>query len=89
VVSNQPANKWVSVCEFYEQELGFYGFRSVDDKQINTEYSALRSVVMTSYEEKVRLKILVDYAENGYLLQIFSIPVQDSPTVFFRNYSMS
>ncbi|WP_455353487.1 4-hydroxyphenylpyruvate dioxygenase [Streptomyces sp. SYSU K217416] len=30
------------------------------------------------------LKILVDRDENGYLLQIFTKPVQDRPTVFFE-----
>ncbi len=31
-----------------------------------------------------RLGILVDKDEEGYLLQIFSRPVQDRPTVFFE-----
>jgi len=31
-----------------------------------------------------RLKILVDRDEEGYLLQIFSKPVQDRPTLFFE-----
>lgn len=30
------------------------------------------------------LKILVDRDEDGYLLQIFTKPVQDRPTVFFE-----
>lgn len=30
------------------------------------------------------LKILVDYDDNGYLLQIFTKPVQDRPTVFLE-----
>ena len=30
------------------------------------------------------LKILVDYDDNGYLLQLFTKPVQDRPTVFFE-----
>ena len=30
------------------------------------------------------LKILVDYDENGYLLQLFSKPVEDRPTLFFE-----
>jgi len=35
--------------------------------------------------EKLRkLKILVDYDDNGYLLQIFTKPVQDKPTVFIE-----
>ena len=39
-----------------------------------------------------KLKILVDYDENGYLLQIFTKPIQDRPTLFIeiiqrRNHS--
>lgn len=30
------------------------------------------------------LKILVDFDDNGYLLQIFTKPVQDRPTVFLE-----
>jgi 4-hydroxyphenylpyruvate dioxygenase len=35
-------------------------------------------------EELRRLKILVDRDDEGYLLQIFSKPVQDRPTFFFE-----
>lgn len=31
-----------------------------------------------------KLKILIDYDDNGYLLQIFSKPLQDRPTVFIE-----
>ena len=31
-----------------------------------------------------KLKILVDYDENGYLLQIFTKPIQDRPTLFIE-----
>ena len=30
------------------------------------------------------MKILVDYDDKGYLLQIFSKPVEDRPTLFFE-----
>jgi 4-hydroxyphenylpyruvate dioxygenase len=30
---------------------------------------------------------MVDADEEGYLLQIFTKPVQDRPTLFFWNYS--
>ena len=36
-----------------------------------------------------KLKILIDYDDDGYLLQIFSKPVQDRPTVNYfsrQNY---
>jgi 4-hydroxyphenylpyruvate dioxygenase len=35
-------------------------------------------------EDLKRLNILVDRDEEGYLLQIFTKPVQDRPTVFFE-----
>jgi 4-hydroxyphenylpyruvate dioxygenase len=31
-----------------------------------------------------KLKILVDYDDKGYLLQIFTKPVEDRPTLFFE-----
>jgi len=31
-----------------------------------------------------KLKILIDYDDNGYLLQIFTKPMQDRPTVFIE-----
>lgn len=37
-----------------------------------------------SIEELKRLNILVDRDEEGYLLQIFTKPVLDRPTVFFE-----
>ncbi|KAI1309954.1 hypothetical protein EDD11_003969 [Mortierella claussenii] len=165
-VGNQPDGEMLQACEMYEQQLGFHRFWSVDDSQIHTEYSALRSIVMadatekvkmpinepamgkkksqiteyceyyggagvqhialntnnviqavsnlrargmefltvpSSYYENLRLRlqgsstkiaedldiiqkldILVDYDESGYLLQIFTKPVQDRPTVFIE-----
>ena len=35
----------------------FHRFWSVDDSQIHTEYSALRSIVVTNYEETIKLPI--------------------------------
>jgi 4-hydroxyphenylpyruvate dioxygenase len=36
------------------------------------------------FEELRELGILVDRDEDGYLLQIFTHPLQDRPTVFFE-----
>lgn len=41
----------------YEKVLQFHRFWSVDDSQIHTEYSALRSIVVTNYEETVKMPI--------------------------------
>ena len=152
-------NRW---CEWYSKVMGFSRYITFDDKDINTEYSALMSIVMSddnrvvkfpinepaegkkksqiqeyleayygpgvqhvallcgnvietvsrlrengveflsvpdSYYEELpgrvgtidepmdelkKLGILVDRDEDGYLLQIFTKPVQDRPTVFFE-----
>jgi 4-hydroxyphenylpyruvate dioxygenase len=42
-------NTWV---KFYEEVMGFVNFLSFDDKQINTEYSALMSKVMSNWKRK-------------------------------------
>ncbi|XP_065054292.1 4-hydroxyphenylpyruvate dioxygenase-like [Rhopilema esculentum] len=166
VVGNQPDGVMTPVADWYEKILQFHRFWSVDDSQIHTEYSALRSIVVTNWEETIKmpinepaqgkrksqiqeyvdyygdsgvqhialntddiitaiqnlkargmnfltipdtyyenlrerlkhakitvkedmdtlqkLKILVDYDENGYLLQIFTKPCQDRPTLFLE-----
>ncbi|XP_019394277.1 PREDICTED: 4-hydroxyphenylpyruvate dioxygenase isoform X1 [Crocodylus porosus] len=166
VVGNQPDLEMVPVAEWYQRNLLFHRFWSVDDKQLHTEFSALRSIVVANYEETIKmpinepavgkkksqiqeyidyyggpgvqhialntsdiisaitnlkqrgmefmsvpatyyqqlrqrlktakievkesidkleeLKILVDFDEKGYLLQIFTKPVQDRPTLFLE-----
>ncbi|CAB4401157.1 unnamed protein product [Rhizophagus irregularis] len=166
VVGNQPDLEMDQICEMYEKVFNFHRFWSVDDKQIHTEYSSLRSIVMADYHEKIKmpvnepaigrkksqiqeyvdyyggagvqhialrtediitsitnlrarglefitipdsyydnlrerlqtsctkiledieilqkLHILVDYDEEGYLLQIFTKPLQDRPTLFIE-----
>ncbi|KAF7988967.1 hypothetical protein HCN44_007277 [Aphidius gifuensis] len=165
-VGNQPDKKMESVAKWYEECLQFHRFWSVDDTQLHTEFSALRSIVMTNYEETIKIPInepakgkkksqiqeyveyyggpgiqhialntdniilavenlknrgteflyvpdsyydllrnklktsetkihedisvlqrfgiLVDYDENGYLLQIFTKNMQDRPTLFIE-----
>jgi len=166
IVGNQPDKQMTPVAEWYEKVLQWHRFWSVDDSQIHTEYSALRSIVVTDYEERVKmpinepaagkrksqiqeyvdyymgagvqhialntsdiihsvsclkkrgvqflsvpptyydhlrsklahasikvtedlqtlqdLSILIDYDEKGYLLQIFTKPVEDRPTLFYE-----
>ncbi|KAI1471543.1 4-hydroxyphenylpyruvate dioxygenase [Daldinia caldariorum] len=165
-VGNQSWDEMVAACDFYERCLSFHRFWSVDDSQICTEFSALRSIVMSSandvvkmpinepalgkkksqieefvvfnsgpgvqhialltpdivsavsamrargvefiavpdtyyetmrerlrtekrtwelqeeFETLQRLNILIDYDEGGYLLQLFTKPLMDRPTVF-------
>lgn len=40
--------------------------------------------VQEDIAELQKLKILVDYDDKGYLLQIFTKPVEDRPTLFFE-----
>ncbi|XP_036614818.1 4-hydroxyphenylpyruvate dioxygenase [Trichosurus vulpecula] len=166
VVGNQPDQEMEPTADWYKKNLMFHRFWSVDDKQVHTEFSSLRSIVMANYEETIKmpinepamgrkksqiqeyvdyyggagvqhiamstpdiisaithlrargmeflsvpstyykqlreglksakiqvkesidmleeLKILVDYDEKGYLLQIFTKPIQDRPTVFLE-----
>ncbi|KAJ8680533.1 hypothetical protein QAD02_016320 [Eretmocerus hayati] len=166
IVGNQPDKQMESVTKWYENCLQFHRFWSVDDTQLHTEFSALRSIVVTNWEETVKmpinepapgkkrsqiqeyveyyggagvqhialnsndiitditnlrkrgvqfldvpdsyydtlreklqsskvnvvedleilqkLKILIDYDENGYLLQIFTKNMQDRPTLFIE-----
>jgi len=57
VVGNQDWNEMIDVCEWYKDKLGFERFWTVDDKQIATEYSALRSIVMTDVEKNIKMPI--------------------------------
>ncbi|CAG0920125.1 unnamed protein product [Notodromas monacha] len=132
IVGNQPDLGMEDVAKWYEKTLMFHRFWSVDDSQIHTEYSSLRSIVVANYEETIkseeifqianltargtqflkipdtyyeqlreslktakitikeditelqRLGILIDYDDDGYLLQIFTKPVQDRPTLFLE-----
>jgi hypothetical protein len=41
----------------YEQNLLFHRFWSVDDSQVHTAYSALRSIVVANYEETIKMPL--------------------------------
>jgi len=162
VVGNQPEHEMENVVQFYENIFGFQRLWTVDDKDISTEYTSLRSVVVSTEDEAVKmpinepaegvkksqieeyvefnagagvqhiamstsnivdtikalvangadflyvpdtyydtlgervgtidedietlrsLGILVDRDDRGYLLQLFTRPVQDRPTLFFE-----
>ena len=153
-------------CQFYEKCLDFHRFWSIDDKILHSDYSSLRSIVVTDYDENVKMpinepaqgkkksqiqeyvdyyngagvqhialrtekivetvedmrsrgieflgipdsyydilrkklpdmdikvsedidhlqknRILIDYDDKGYILQIFTKPVEDRPTLFFE-----
>jgi len=166
IVGNMPDNEMENTTKWYENTLQFHRFWSVDDSVIHTQYSSLRSIVVSNEQETIKmpinepasakkksqiqeyvdyygssgvqhialntsdiltsvanlcergtqflqvpsayytdlkerlkhskvkitedlsmvekLNILVDYDDNGYLLQIFTKPVEDRPTLFFE-----
>ncbi|WP_051712139.1 4-hydroxyphenylpyruvate dioxygenase [Spirillospora albida] len=51
-----------------------------EDPELRARIGAVRAPI----EELQKRRILVDRDEDGYLLQIFTKPVQDRPTVFFE-----
>lgn len=57
VVGNQPDDEMESTAKWYEKTLLFHRFWSVDDTQLHTEFSALRSIVMTNFEETIKMPI--------------------------------
>ena len=61
--------------EFLETPDSYY-----DDPELRARIGEVRVPV----EELRRRRVLVDRDEDGYLLQIFTKPVQDRPTVFFE-----
>jgi len=62
-------------CEFLDTPDSYY-----DDPQLRARIGRVRVPI----EELKKRSILVDRDEDGYLLQIFTKPVQDRPTVFFE-----
>lgn len=63
-VGNQGWDAMQDSCSYYERVLGFHRFWSVDDKQINTGYSALRSIVMASDNNEV-IKMPINEPAKG------------------------
>jgi 4-hydroxyphenylpyruvate dioxygenase len=166
IVANHALGDMESTVQWYEKMLDFHRFWSIDDSIIHTEYSSLKSIVVSDYDEVIKmpqnepalgkrksqiqeyvdyyygsgvqhvalnindiitvvgnlttrgtefldipdkyydnlrdrlahskiqvkedidvlqkLKILIDYDDQGYLLQIFTKPVEDRPTLFFE-----
>jgi 4-hydroxyphenylpyruvate dioxygenase len=56
-VGNQPENMMESAASWYEQILNFHRFWSIDDKTLHTEYSSLRSVVVSDFDENIKIPI--------------------------------
>ena len=63
----------------------FHRFWSVDDKQIHTKYSSLRSIVVTNYEETIKMPI--NEPANG--LKKSQIQVPDMHRYFIQVFLYS
>lgn len=57
VVGNQNWNEMETAANWYIEKLGFKRFWSVDDKQIHTEYSALKSIVVIDADHKITMPL--------------------------------
>jgi 4-hydroxyphenylpyruvate dioxygenase len=56
-VGNQPENQMQKIADWYEDVLGFHRFWSADDKDVSTEHSALRSIVVADPTEVIKMPI--------------------------------
>jgi 4-hydroxyphenylpyruvate dioxygenase len=56
-VGNQPENQMQIIAQWYEDVLGFHRFWSADDKDVSTEYSGLRSIVVSDPTEVIKMPI--------------------------------
>jgi 4-hydroxyphenylpyruvate dioxygenase len=57
IVGNQPDSEMENVVRFYENIFGFQRLWTVDDKDISTEHTALRSVVVADENENIKMPI--------------------------------
>lgn len=57
VVGNQPDYMMRNAADWYYRCLKFHRFWSVDDKQIHTSYSSLRSEVVADYDHTIKMPI--------------------------------
>jgi len=56
-VGNMEDNQMEPTTQWYEKMLDFHRFWSVDDSIIHTEYSSLRSIVVTDFDENIKMPI--------------------------------
>jgi len=57
IVGNQAEKDMEPTVEWYEKMLDFHRFWSVDDSIMHTEYSALNSIVVADFDEKIKMPI--------------------------------
>ncbi|WP_185759774.1 4-hydroxyphenylpyruvate dioxygenase [Vibrio pectenicida] len=57
VVANQPQGKMNEVVDFYTNSLSFRRFWSVDDKLLQTGTSGLNSIVVSDFDERIKIPV--------------------------------
>jgi len=57
IVGNVPEGDMEPTVQWYEKMLSFHRFWSVDDTQMHTEFSALKSIVVADHTERVKMPI--------------------------------
>jgi 4-hydroxyphenylpyruvate dioxygenase len=57
IVGNVPEGDMEPTVQWYEKMLSFHRFWSVDDSQMHTEFSALKSIVVADHTEVVKMPI--------------------------------
>jgi len=57
VVGNQGDNEMETIARWYEDVFGFHRIWTVDDKDVSTEFTSLRSVVVANDNESVKMPI--------------------------------
>ncbi|NEP78141.1 MAG: 4-hydroxyphenylpyruvate dioxygenase [Okeania sp. SIO3B3] len=57
VVANQPLGYLEKVVEFYTKTLGFHRFWSVDDSLLQTGTSGLKSMVVSDFDETIKIPV--------------------------------
>jgi 4-hydroxyphenylpyruvate dioxygenase len=57
--------------------------------QLRENLKESKCVIKDDLDAIQEQNILIDYDDNGYLLQIFSLPVQDRPTLFIEIIQVS
>lgn len=73
-----------SVSKLRERGLQFLSIPSAYYDLLKKRLSSSKVNVTEDIDTLQKLQILVDYDENGYLLQIFTKPVEDRPTLFLE-----
>tara|TARA_B100000745_G_scaffold247000_1_gene169051 strand:- start:605 stop:1843 length:1239 start_codon:yes stop_codon:yes gene_type:complete len=56
-VINMRENEMIQTTEWYKECLGFHQFWSVDDKEIHTDNTSLKSIVMANETETIKIPI--------------------------------